>query len=178
MSPGEAKIWDENSKKLLDVITNTSNEFFNEAISKEMYVSWQTDKERQKYEKAYDKKLKIDNPDAKLPPSNAFKMFGQSYLKPTTATERTELQNMFNIANMVPEVYVNGVEYNWDGENYTDGENVLSRHQLMRRNSKIYFAPESYDFNKTTTQNAGPNLEEETFQKNLAGYARWINKPK
>jgi len=178
LTPEEAAIWDENSKKLLDVITNTSNKFFNEAISKEMYVSWQTDRERQEYDKAYDKKLKIDNPDAKISPSNTFKMFGQSYPKPEGRPAELELQNMFNITNMVPEVYVNGVEYNWDGENYTDGENVLSRHQLMRRNSKIYFAPESYDFNKTTTQNDAPNLEEETFQKNLAGYASYLNKPK
>ena len=30
-----------------------------------MYVSWQTDRERQEYDKAYDKKWKIDNPPIK-----------------------------------------------------------------------------------------------------------------
>ncbi len=57
---------------------------------------------------------------------------------------------MQNIVNKVPDVYVGRVEYNWDEKTgkYTDGENVISRHKLMRRNSQTYFAPESFDFSE------------------------------
>ena len=78
-------------------------------------------------------------------------MFGQTYPKPTTVSERKELQNMQNIANKVPEVYVGGVEYTWDKKTgkYIDGhEKAVSRHQLMRRNSQTYFAPESFVFSE------------------------------
>ena len=108
------------------------------------------------------------------PPPTGVEMFGQTYPKATTASERKELQNMQNIANKVPDVYVNGVEYNWDEKTgkYTDGENVISRHKLMRRNSQTYFAPESFVFSEEVVGLDKQNVSKSNILNKGLAYAK------
>jgi len=135
-----------------------SKAYFKEYAVKEMEAA---------YKYGYSKKAPVPGSG-----TGGIKMFGQSYPKATTSGAQKELQNVQNIANKVPEVYVGGVQYDWD-ENagvYTDGENIVSRHQLMRRASTIYAAPESYKFeggNKIIGE--GKSFDFETHAKSIIG---------
>lgn len=67
LTPEEIEVWTNNSRALIDAITNTSNPAFNYALSKEMYLDYQADREEQNYMEKYDaeieRKRKLNNKD-------------------------------------------------------------------------------------------------------------------
>jgi len=57
LTPEEIEIWTNNSRALIDALTNTSNPAFNYALSKEMYLDYQADREEENYMQKYDAEI-------------------------------------------------------------------------------------------------------------------------
>ena len=64
LSEEDKQMWDNNVRTIRDAITNRNSKTgnYNFELSKELFVYWQTDKERQKHERNYDKNHKYLNP--------------------------------------------------------------------------------------------------------------------